>query len=191
MAEIIDRCKIHTKDVLLFAVDALAIGLQIFDRHGLYRKNIEDYFAWRDFDRSDFQTKLYKLQASKMIKVYRKGKDKYLELTAKGIKNAEELLIKNYEWGNKIWDKKWRIIIFDVPNNRNEKRDAFRRRLLNWGFIQFQKSVFVFPYECRSEVEFIARRLYIENNVRYIVADFFQDDHILIKKFIKSGILTV
>lgn len=61
----------------------------------------------------------------------------------------------------KLWDKKWRMVIFDIPakshkNKFNKARDALRNKLKELGFYQLQKSVWVFPYPCEDEVLFIA-----------------------------------
>ncbi len=39
------------------------------------------------------------------------------------------------------WDGKWRIIIFDVPEEHRIIRDLFRRKLKMWDFEIWQKSV--------------------------------------------------
>lgn len=184
-----DKVKILTREILFFAADALAAGLYIFDRHQLYRKDINDYFVWRDFDREDFSRKLYRLKQNKMIRIYQDGKRKYLELTPKALKNIELSKLSHFNFKKGKWDKKWRIVIFDIPNEKKDRRDSFRARLHNWGFYQLQESVFIFPFECRSEINFVCRNLFIEQYVKYIVVDFFQDDERIIRKFIKRGLL--
>lgn len=41
------------------------------------------------------------------------------------------------------WDGKWRIVIFDIPEEKRVIRNLFRRNLKKWGFKQLQKSVWI------------------------------------------------
>src|SRR3989344_6761899 len=53
------------------------------------------------------------------------------------------------------WDGYWRFIMFDIPENKKMARDAFRNKLKSLGVYEFQKSVFVYPFDCREEIDFI------------------------------------
>lgn len=53
------------------------------------------------------------------------------------------------------WDKKWRAVIFDIPEKEKKLRDAFRYHVKRLGFYELQKSVLIHPYECHKEIEFI------------------------------------
>ncbi len=65
------------------------------------------------------------------------------------------------------WDKKWRIVMFDVPEKNRQARDALRGKLRELGFYELQKSVFVFPYECRDEIDFVIEIFDVRRHVRY------------------------
>lgn len=41
------------------------------------------------------------------------------------------------------WDGKWRIVIFDIPEQKRVIRNLFRRNLKKWGFKPLQKSVWI------------------------------------------------
>lgn len=64
-----------------------------------------------------------------------------------------------------IWDRKWRVVVFDIPVKKNGEHALFRRKIKNLGFQQVQKSVWAFPYKCEDEVLFFAKELRIENTV--------------------------
>jgi len=55
----------------------------------------------------------------------------------------------------KRWDKIWRIVLFDVPERKRLARDVLRDKLQELGFYQLQRSVFIVPYPCREEIEFL------------------------------------
>ena len=68
------------------------------------------------------------------------------------------------------WDGMWRIIIFDIPENQKRARDALSLKLKHIGMMPLQKSVFVSPYECRDEIDFISEVFLIKPYVRYVLA---------------------
>lgn len=70
----------------------------------------------------------------------------------------------------KRWDGKWRIVLFDIPEKRKKSRDALSQTLKNAGFLKFQKSVFIHPFECKNEVEFVIEFFNLRPYVRSIIA---------------------
>lgn len=68
------------------------------------------------------------------------------------------------------WDRKWRIIMFDVPEPQKQLRDTLRIKLKQLGLLELQKSVFVHPFACRDEVDFIIELYDARRYVRYIEA---------------------
>lgn len=67
-----------------------------------------------------------------------------------------------------IWDGQWRVLIFDIPSEKNMIRDAFRNTVKKFGFYQMQKSVWVYPYPCEDEILFLATRYGITDNVEVL-----------------------
>lgn len=55
----------------------------------------------------------------------------------------------------KIWDRQWRIVIYDIPQKFRKASDAFRRKIRELGMYQLQKSIWVYPYECIKELDFL------------------------------------
>jgi len=68
------------------------------------------------------------------------------------------------------WDHKWRMVMFDLPAHHNKVRDVFRLKLEDLGFHLYQRSVFIYPFECHAEVHTIAQWYGIDEYIRYIVA---------------------
>lgn len=71
----------------------------------------------------------------------------------------------------KKWDKKWRIILFDIPEKFKKARNALAGLLKNMGFYPLQKSVFVYPFECTNETDFVIEFFNLRPYVRYILAE--------------------
>lgn len=81
------------------------------------------------------------------------------------------------------WDHKWRMVMFDLPARHNKVRDAFRLKLEDLGFRQYQRSVFIIPFECHEEVHTIAAWYGVDEYIRYIVATEVHDMRDFIKLF--------
>ncbi len=69
------------------------------------------------------------------------------------------------------WDKKWRLVIFDIPERKRQARNALREKLLELGFKKLQRSVFVHPYNCEREIDFIVEFFEIRPYVRLVTAE--------------------
>ncbi len=76
----------------------------------------------------------------------------------------------------KRWDRKWRVVIFDIPEKYKDLRDLFRMRLCQLGLFQLQESVYVSPYPCFDEVEFLRELYGISFTVRYLLVERVEDD---------------
>ena len=70
----------------------------------------------------------------------------------------------------KKWDKKWRFVIFDIPEKQKKARKAFRDKLNVLGFYFLQKSVWVYPFECHNQIDFATKVFGISPHVRIIEA---------------------
>ena len=64
----------------------------------------------------------------------------------------DEVIIKK----PKKWDGRWHLVMYDLPIRFKRARDAFRWKLKDLGFFQFQKSAWIYPYPCEGEVLFVA-----------------------------------
>ncbi len=83
----------------------------------------------------------------------------------------------------KKWDKKWRMVIFDIPESMKKARNALREKLQNLGFHQIQKSVWVYPYECKNEIDFVAEIFDVSPYVRMAEALRFDGEEEIKRKF--------
>lgn len=179
------------KQILLYLADFTLVMHQIFDKGRVYRRPMKYYWKWRELDRIRFSQEVYKLKRQKLITVYREGKDKYIELTATGLEKLKHYQIDEIKIEiPKIWDQKWRMVIFDVPEDKKTARDILREKLRRLGFIQLQESVFIYPFECKREMDYISENYYIKPYVKYIVADFFEGDEEIIERFLDENILS-
>jgi CRISPR-associated endonuclease Cas2 len=85
-------------------------------------------------------------------------------------------MLLDFKKKNKQWNGKWFLVFFDVPETQRNKRDYLRRYLIKLGFYQYQKSVYLFPYECEREVELIKRIVEGAKYMKYIIAEKIEDE---------------
>ena len=71
----------------------------------------------------------------------------------------------------KEWDKKWRLIIFDIPEKKRSGRVALRKKLNDMGFFQCQKSAWIHPFPCLEEIEFVKDVFNIKPFVKIFLVD--------------------
>ena len=114
---------------------------------------------WTKVNQQNFNRSLRRLSHEKLLeeKTLADGSFK-LTLTPEGKKQAELLSF----FGNSIkfkrpkeWDGKWRIVMFDIPESKRHARSAVSRKIKEFGMYPIQKSVFVSPYRCKDEIDFI------------------------------------
>src|SRR3989344_1344274 len=67
------------------------------------------------------------------------------------------------------WDKKCRIIVFDIPEKKRKARDALRFEIKKLGFFELQKSVWIYPFDCRNAIDFLVEFFEVRRYVRYLV----------------------
>lgn len=111
------------------------------------------------------------LEEKNRIRIEERGNNLYVYLTSEGhVKLNEDSICELAIKKPYRWDRKWRLVMFDLPARHNKARDPFRLKLEDLGFRLYQRSVFIFPYECHEEVHTIAQWYGIDEHIRYIVA---------------------
>lgn len=83
----------------------------------------------------------------------------------------------------KSWDGKWRIVIFDIPHYLKKTRESLRLLFKKIGFYPLQKSVFIYPFDCQKEIEFITEYHRANKFIRFIIADSVDNESFLRKYF--------
>lgn len=76
----------------------------------------------------------------------------------------------------RTWDKRWRMLIFDIPERKRSSRTRLTNTLRIAGFIRVQDSVWVHPFECEDMVQLIKTELGVSHDVLYVIADTIEND---------------
>lgn len=103
-----------------------------------------------------------------------------VKITKKGFVRALTYEIEKMSLNKpKIWDKRWRVVIFDIPKKYGRVRDLFRMRLRQLGLYQLQESVYVSPIPCFAEIEFLRELYGVSFTVQYLLVEKLEDDQFL------------
>ena len=83
----------------------------------------------------------------------------------------------------KRWDKRWRLVMFDIPQYRRRDRDHLREVVRACGFLRLQDSVWVFPYDCEELVMLLKADMKIGKDVLYAIVETIENDGWIKKHF--------
>lgn len=133
--------------------------------------NKPGYYAYGDgwgypLDKSDLAQAIKRLRERGLLK-----EDKI---------NEQEVLIKLTELGKetlgvgfneKDWDGKYRVVLFDIPEQKRRVRDLLRRKLKHWGFKAWQQSVWVTKHPITNKLRNSIKELGIEKWVAVLESD--------------------
>ncbi len=108
---------------------------------------------------------LSRLIDKKYIEISKKGK---LFLTKEGEKKLYMIEHGIYPLPKTKWDRKWRVVIFDVSEKRKGSREKLRLLLRQVGFVRLQDSVWVYPYDVEDVVNLIKTGNFLEKEVLYM-----------------------
>ena len=164
--------------ILLSLLAGVAFGCTISSRK--QNKILKEFGKiWGVSNNKQISKELKNLKKDKLIKkIVKKGESTYdLELTEKGKLMAMECkLLSELKIKNKKWDGRWRTIIFDIPEKLRRGRDALRWKIKKLGFHELQKSVFVVPYECEGEINFVVKFFGLKQYVHYGILELTDED---------------
>ena len=158
-------------------------------------KNNELPFKYSESFSDIFKTARQKAEYSDTVKrMVKKGLIKYLNkdekvrifLTDEGKNIAREYCLRDYKQIKKPakWDGKWRLVMFDIEEDKRKIRNLLRFHLKKVGFIQIQGSVWIYPYPCEEIVTIIKTNLKLNDEVVYVTTESFEKDTYF-RKFFK------
>ena len=170
--------------VLLLLLSGVALGLSKSPR-GYFKilKSIPE--EWRQIKLSRLYRLVREFYNDRLIN-YKEDKDGFVEivLTKEGKEKALKFKIDEIEIKKtRKWDGEWRIVIFDIPDRFKKTREALRHKLKDLGFLKLQESVFVLPYECEDEIDFIVEVFQIRPWVRFLRTKSFTNEEQMKIKF--------
>ena len=122
---------------------------------------------------------IHNLKKGGYLEMVEKDNIKFLRLTGRGKLKA----ILPHTESSEEWDGQWRLVAFDIEEERRKTRDRFRELLWILGFKPLQKSVWIAPHDASEEIEKAIDLLKIDSNVDYFIAHAITDEEGLRRRF--------
>ncbi|TSC89931.1 MAG: phenylacetic acid degradation operon negative regulatory protein [Parcubacteria group bacterium Gr01-1014_2] len=125
------------------------------------------------------------LKQKKLVDITEKPNGILVKITTKGYE-----IIEFYESLEKIkikkpqkWDRKFRLVIFDIPAKKQGARAALLQKLKEMGFYMLQESIWVHPYDCINEIATLRKLFEIEPYVKIMTTQAIEEEYKLLKHF--------
>ena len=158
-----------SKKILLLLIGGASLGLT--RRPDAYFRIVRGIAKeWRKINERNLRTAIKNLHKSKLVD-YKENTDGTVKIILTKVGRSR---ILKYDL-DKIeikkpshWDKLWRLVVFDIPEDKNLGRKALAAKLKELGFYPMQKSVFIHPYECKNEIDFITEIFELAPYVRFL-----------------------
>lgn len=129
----------------------------------------------------------YYLKKHDYIKMTKSGKDYFVEITQKGKKKLQKMNFQKLKVPkSNSWDGNWWIVLADIPSkDYRHQADLLREKVKNMGFYLLQRTVWVFPFDTRAEIAFVAKYYGIDRFLTVIQTHWIdeQDDAVLKQYF--------
>lgn len=178
------RMGANKKKVLLLLGAGIVLGLtRRPDKQWQIIRAVRE--EWKEINRKALHRVVKSMYQSHLL-TKKKNKDgtTTLVLTHEGKRLAlrydlETLALKK----KKKWDGKWYVVMYDIPEKKRKLREILLARLKALGFVELQHSVFVYPYDCRNEIEFVIETYDARRYIRCMEVTYIDDELELRKKF--------
>jgi len=131
----------------------------------VFRSNWEFDYKKR---KKDFGKIIYNLKQSGYLKTLKTKDESAIILTSKGIEKIFTIKMKLTEKKQRP-DKKWQMVLFDIPEKKRRQRNLFRRNLQYLGYKKLQRSIWVCPYDVKEETKDLIRRYRLEPCVELLL----------------------
>jgi len=158
---------VKQKILLLLAV---GVGLSFAGTIGKQLRIIKEISReWKTIDRNYLKQIVREFYADRLISM-KKNADGTITtlLTEKGKERALTFKIDSLRIPKPAkWDGRWHGVMFDIPEKYKFARHALRKKLRDLNFYHWQKSVYIHPYPCRDQVDFVVEFFGIRSHVRY------------------------
>jgi hypothetical protein len=187
--EIKEKVKQSAKELFIRLFEGAENVYNFVEQNPYHAVSIQEYARRKNLG-SDVRNHVYYLEKQGLIKTFMKNKEKYAELTDKGFKQINwKLLDQLKKRRPEKWDGKFRMVMFDIPEEKRNTRDVVRRKLETIGFKRIQESVFLYPFECKQEIDSLCFFTGIDQYLVYMIVDISLGEENVIEHFLEQKIL--
>ena len=124
---------------------------------------------WKKFNIKLLRRNLKRLQEQKIVEIVDENGQEVVKLTQKGRTKYLRFKLEALSLKGKSWDGKWRLVLYDISKLKKSTQENFRRILKQINFFPLQKSVYLTPYKCDGEIEYL--REYFDLNEEVLLLE--------------------
>ncbi len=161
-----------------FLLMTLAIGGVVFAGAVLpgILKAAERSRKSRDYNKRAIKQAIDNLKRRKLVEIISEKDGRVqVNLTNKGMKRVKEFTFNRLTIQKpKKWDRKWRVVIFDIPTQPkklDQARKALREKIKELGFYKLQKSVWIHPYPCEDEILLVGEIFGVSEFIEILIVE--------------------
>ncbi len=125
---------------------------------------------------SQTHSALSRLKQKGYISFSKKGTRAFVEITPAGQSALNLQLQRIMLHPKKRWDKRWRMVMFDIPEKRKSVRERLRRTMREAGFLHLQDSVWVYPHDCEELIALLKAEMHIGKDILYAIVEKLEND---------------
>jgi hypothetical protein len=123
------------------------------------QKDWDKYNLWR------LKQVLKRMHTSKYIEVIEKDDVPIVRISEKGKQRLLQYDVESFSLDKSSWDGKWRLIVYDVVSAKRQNSEQFRRAINKLNLLKLQKSVYLTPFRCEEQIEYLRALYDIGNEV--------------------------
>ena len=175
--------KVTVESLLRYLEDELEVWFPL-TKKAVYRRLYNSrYISWEDYFPSVLKRVANRLQRRGVVEISEAEGQWIVKITNKGRKEVLKYKWADFRPKSGKWDRKWRMVFFDVPEKEKRRRDDLRGFLKMLGMEQLQESVFVSPYDVSGEVRYLREILDVPHAVKLAVLESVENEDELKKIF--------
>mgnify|MGYP001619974877 CR=1 FL=1 len=173
------------RNVLLFlgagaflAASVIMPGFPIVLKPFMDEKRRRDEKEWEKYNLPRLRKLIKRLETQKVVEIV--GEE--VRITNKGRQKILKYNLEDMEIKRKT-DGKWRVIIYDVANLKKYQRDIFRNMLDKLQFLRLQESVYLTPFICDKEIEYLREMFDVGKEVLVLKVKEIENEQVYRKYF--------
>jgi phenylacetic acid degradation operon negative regulatory protein len=106
-----------------------------------------------------------------LLQSERSGNKSHYQLTDKGMGQLAESVGRMTKLQNHKWDGQWRVIMYNLPEEKRQVRDELRKELQWKGFGNLSNGCWVSPNNLEDEVAYLISKFEIEEYVHLFLSE--------------------
>lgn len=116
------------------------------------------------------RTAVWRMCRADLLKVRHNGLKSYYSLTEEGRSLVEEGERRIFQRKAGNWDGYWSVVVYYIPEERRETRDALRQELTWMGYGPLSTATWISPHNLTKEVEALTKKLKIKEYLQVFQA---------------------